>query len=57
MDRARELLSQAAERLARHSYSLTDQVLGDMIYKHLYATGEPGRSVPSIPMKQAEKED
>jgi hypothetical protein len=57
MDHARVLLSQAAERLARHSNNLTDRVLGDMIYKHLYATSEPGSPVPFIPMKQAEKED
>lgn len=57
MDQARVLLSQAAERLARHSNNLTDRVLGDMIYKHLYATSEPGSPVPFIPLKQAEKED
>ena len=56
MDQTRELLSQAAERLARHSNNMPDQMLGDRIYKHLYAT-EPGVPVPFIPLKQAEKED
>lgn len=57
MDHARELLTQAAERLARHSSNMADRVLGDMIYKHLYKTSEPGTSIPFIPLKQAEKED
>jgi hypothetical protein len=57
MDQSRELLTQAAERLARHSSNMADRVLGDMIYKHLYQTSEPGTSIPFIPLKQAEKED
>lgn len=35
MDKTRELLKEAAERLARHSNNVPDMVLGDTIYKHL----------------------
>lgn len=57
MDQSRELLTQAAERLARHSSNMADQMLGDRIYKHLYATSEPGTPVPFVPMKIKEEED
>jgi hypothetical protein len=43
MDQARELLAQAAERLARHSNNIPDLMLGDQIYKHLYETREPAK--------------
>ena len=54
MDQARELLSQAAERLSRHSNNIPDLILGDKIYKHLYATSEPGTPVPLMPAKTKE---
>lgn len=36
----RELLTQAAERLSRHSVSIPDLMLGDRIFKHLRSTKE-----------------
>jgi hypothetical protein len=50
----RELLTQAAERLSRHSVNIPDLMLGDKIFKHLHATRKPERAEPE---QQLEQED
>jgi exoribonuclease II len=50
----RELLTQAAERLARHSVNIPDLMLGDKIFKHLHATKKRERAEPE---QQLEQED
>ena len=53
MNTARELLSRAAEQLARSPRTMSDLLLGDEIYKYLHAT--PSREMPIE--ESAERED
>jgi hypothetical protein len=50
----RELLTEAAERLARHAVNIPDLMLGDKIFKHLHATRKPERAEPEQQLEQVD---